>query len=358
MIRVGIIGCGKIADQHAEEIQKLPGSEIVGVLDSEVLMAKQLCERFKIPHYFTEVDKLLDAVSPGVVHITTPPQSHFELGMRCFQAGCSVYMEKPFTVNLKEAETLIEETRKRKVKITVGHNYQFNQVAREMRSLIQNGFLGGPPLHMESYYCYDLGDEGYAKALLADKGHWVRKLPGKLLHNNISHGICKIAEFFPSDTPVVVAHGFTSPLLKKIGEIDILDELRVILSDGKSTTAYYTFSSQLKPPLHQFCIYGPRNSIFIDDNTQTIIRHRGSRYKSYLNRFIPPFTYGKQYLGNSLNNMKRFIRRDLHESSGLKYLIESFHRSVSDGAPLPIPYREVLLTAKIMEQVFEQLHAE
>ena len=48
---------------------------------------------------------------------------------------------------------------------------------------------------MESYYCYDLTDPGYARALLGDKQHWVRQLPGQLLHNIISHGIARIAEF-------------------------------------------------------------------------------------------------------------------------------------------------------------------
>ena len=41
--------------------------------------------------------------------------------------------------------------------------------------------------------------------------------------------------------------------------------------------------------------------------------------------------------------------------SGMKYLIESFYRSISEGDPLPIPYREILLTAKIMDEIFEQL---
>ena len=48
---------------------------------------------------------------------------------------------------------------------------------------------------MESYYCYDLSEPGYATALLGDQQHWVRRLPGKLLHNIISHGVARIAEF-------------------------------------------------------------------------------------------------------------------------------------------------------------------
>ena len=85
---------------------------------------------------------------------------------------------------------------------------------------------------MESYYCYDLTDPNYAKALLSDKSHWIRRLPGKLLHNIISHGIARIAEFIPGDSPHISAHGFVSPLLKRIGENEIVDELRVTISDA------------------------------------------------------------------------------------------------------------------------------
>ena len=48
-----------------------------------------------------------------------------------------------------------------------------------MRALIAAGYIGGQPLHMESDYYYELGPGAYAGALLGDKKHWVRRLPGK-----------------------------------------------------------------------------------------------------------------------------------------------------------------------------------
>ena len=71
----------------------------------------------------------------------------------------------------------------------------------ECDALIQSGFLGGSPVHMESYYCYEIAPSGYAGALLGDKKHWVRRLPGMLLHNIISHGVARIAEFLTGDSP-------------------------------------------------------------------------------------------------------------------------------------------------------------
>jgi predicted dehydrogenase len=355
MLRIGIIGCGKIADSHAEQIQRIRDCQIVGACDQEELMARQFQERFGAKHYFGDVGKFLDE-GYDVVHITTPPQSHFELGKLCLESGCHVYIEKPFTVKSKEAEDLINLAIGKGLKITVGHDDQFTHAARRMRGLVRSGYLGGHPVHMESYYCYDLGDESYAKTLLGDKGHWVRTLPGKLLHNVISHGISKIVEFLLNDKPQVVAHGFTSRLLRGMAENEIIDELRVIINDDDRVTAYFTFSSQMRPGLHGLRIFGPRNGLVVDHDEQTVIKLRGSLYKSYLEKFVPQFVFAGQYVSNALINMKYFLKRDLHMKSGMKFLIESFYQSVREGREIPISYREILLTARIMEDIFQQIY--
>src|SRR5882762_1341169 len=247
MLKVAIVGCGKIADSHASQIQRIPGCEIVAVCDREPLMASQLCERSHAKQHFSDLHEMLKQARPDVVHITTPPESHFELARLCLEAGCHVYLEKPFTLYATETEKLIALANEKKLKITAGHDDQFTHVARRMRSLVAEGYLGGPPVHLESYYCYELSGSAYASALLGDKRHWVRRLPGKLLQNIISHGIARIAEFMTSDSPKVIAYGFRSPFLKKMGETEIIDELRVIISDEDQVTAYFTFSSQMRP---------------------------------------------------------------------------------------------------------------
>src|SRR5436190_2410260 len=231
MLKVALVGCGKIADSHASQIQRIHGCEIVGVCDREPLMAKQLYDRFPIHAHFSDLNRLLEQARPDVVHITTPPASHFDIARTCLEHGCHVYVEKPFTLCADEAETLVALARRTALKLTAGHDDQFTHAARRMRALIQSGYLGGPALHMESYYCYDLTEPGYAKALLGDRHHWVRKLPGRLLHNIISHGIARIAELLTTDAPKVIAHGFVSPLLRRMGEDEIVDELRVIVSE-------------------------------------------------------------------------------------------------------------------------------
>ena len=101
----------------------------------------------------------------------------------------------------------------------------------------------------------------------------LRRLPGKLLDNIISHGIARIAEFLP--------HGDLTdrlwtcqPLTKSIGETDIVDELRVIISADELTTAYFTFSSQMRPLMHEFRIYGSKNGLLLDQDHEVLLRLR------------------------------------------------------------------------------------
>ena len=357
MIKVGIIGCGKVADQHATQIRRIADAEIVAVCDSEPLMAAQMFERFNARKYFTNVKEMLNARMVDVVHITTPPQSHFELGRLCLQAGCHVYIEKPFTLVTAEAEELVKIANDAGLKLTAGHNAQFTHAMVRMRELVKSGYLGGDPVHMESHYCYEFGDASYAKALLGDSNHWVRKLPGSLLQNIISHGIGKIAEFLAGDKPLVIAHGFTSQFLKRIGQDDILDEVRVIIRDQNSTTAYFTFSSQIGPAIHQFRLYGPKNSLIVDDDNQIVTMVKGGEYKSFARYFVPPLDYAGQYLDNWGRNVRKFLRSDFHLpfDAGMKTLIEQFYKAISDGGPLPLSYKEIVVTARIMDGIFEQL---
>jgi predicted dehydrogenase len=355
-LKAAIVGCGKIADEHARHIQRIDGSTIVGFYDAEPLMARQMQERFGGAPCFADLDDLLSAARPDVVHITTPPQGHYALAMRCLEAGCHVLVEKPFTMTTDEAEKLLAAATRRDLKITVDHNLQFSDAAIKMRALVREGFLGGPAVHLESYYCYNLGDAGYARAFLSDSGHWLRALPGGLLQNVISHGIARIAEHMTTDSPSVTAMGFTSPFLKSLGEHDLLDELRVLIKGG-STTAYFTFSSQMHPQVSQFRVFGPRNGLFLDDNQQVVVRLNGKRHKSYLENFVAPLQMSSQFFKGSASNVRGFLARRLTMDAGMNELIARFYRAIVADDPLPVSHREILLTSRIMDAIFAQISA-
>jgi predicted dehydrogenase len=355
MLRVAIVGCGKVADQHVQAIHRIPDCEIVSLCDRELLMAKQLGERCGVSECFSDLTEMLRATTPNVVHITTPPQSHYSVAKECLEFGSHVYLEKPFTVTAAEAEALIQLALSGDLKVTAGNNYQFTLEMLEMRRLVEQGFLGGKPVHLESYWSYDLGDLKYAGAFLGSRTHWVRQLPGQLFHNIISHGIAKLAEFLDDELTNIFATAQQSQQLRCLGAEEVLDELRVLIRDKSGTTAFFCFSTQIKG-LNQLRVYGQSGSIAADIITGSLVRNRTRSYKSYLTYFIPPLKNAHEHFRNARVNVANFLRRRLYQDFGMKELIERFYNSIREGGDPPIPYREIILTARIMDEIFAQVY--
>ena len=357
MLRVGIIGCGKIADQHALAIRRIGDCKIAALCDRELLMAKQLGERIGVSDCFSDLEEMLRVAKPDVIHITTPPQSHYSLATKCLESGSHVYVEKPFTVTADQTETVIQLAESRRLKATAGHNLQFTLEMLEMRRLLREGFLGGKPIHVESHFSYSLEDTTYVGPMLGSRTHWVRQLPGQLLHNVVSHGIAKLVEFLDDDLAEVIATAHQSQQLQKLGGQEVLDELRVLIRDAAGTTAFFCFSTQIKPPMNRLRICGPANSLIVDHSSGTVFRLKNRSYKSYLTYFVPPLSYAREHFRNARTNLANFLRQRLYQDFGMRELIEQFYQSIRTSGPVPIPYRQILLTARIMDEIFDQIYS-
>jgi predicted dehydrogenase len=321
-------------------------------------MAGQLADRFHVPHIFTDAVRMLREAKPDAVHITTPAQSHFPLGRLCLEAGCHVYMEKPFTETAAETEALLRLARDKKRRITVGHNLQFSPEAIRMRELVKSGFLGGPPVHMETVQCYSHDEPTYGRIVLADPNHWVRRLPGSLSHNLISHGISKIAEFLEGEDPQIISLSFSSPFLRGLGLTDIVDEVRATIRDERGTTAFFLFTTQFGTGSNELRLYGKSANLVLDNTNRTVLRVRPSNYKSYMRYFFAPWTDAREQMRNSFRNMKLFARSDFHMDYGMKKLMQLFYSAVREDRPDPIPAAEILRTSRIMEKIFRQMPAQ
>ena len=353
--RVAIIGCGMIADQHADQLCYLPNCELVAACDTDELMAGQLAGRFRVPHVFTDAHEMLRAGGIDAVHITTPAQSHFPLARLCLEAGCHVYLEKPFTETAAQAGELLNLAQTVGRRITVGHNLQFSPEALRMRRLVHDGFLGGPPVHVESIQCYSHDDPTYGRVVLADPSHWVRRLPGSLLHNLISHGVSKIAEFLEGESPELVSISFSSPYLVQHNHADIVDEVRAVLRDERGTTAFFLFTTQFGAASNELRLFGTAGNLVLDNGYRTVLRVPPSRHKSYLRYFLAPLAHAREQARNTLINMRQFSRKEFQMDFGMRKLMELFYRAVREGGPDPIPMAEIRRTARIMEAIFEQM---
>jgi hypothetical protein len=135
----------------------------------------------------------------------------------------------------------------------------------------------------------------------------------------------------------------------------VVDELRAILHCGDGTTAYFTFSTQLAAANNQIWLYGKKASLMADSTNRMLVPIRQVGYKSYLRFFLTPLIYAGAYRRNSWQSVKQFLKKDFHMDYSMKMLIQSFYRSIQDKTPPPIPYREILTTAWMMDDIFAQI---
>ncbi len=349
------MGCGQIADGHISEIRKLDNAEVVAVCDQENLMAMQATSRHGVPACYDDFGEMLRKETPDVVHITTPPQAHLLLARAALDAGCHIYVEKPFTPKYRETVELISYAERKNLKLTIGHIYLFDPPALALRELVKEGVIGDP-VHVESFYGYNLAGP-FGRAILGDGSHWVHRLPGKLLQNNIDHLLNKVAEFITDERPRIQVHGEVRRTIR-FGDVrdTMPDELRLMIL-GESVSAYATFSSHIKPAAHFLRLYGTRNIAHADFVARTVTLEREPTLPSALGRLLPAFDMGRQYRREGWKNVRRFLRSDFHFFAGMHTLIARFYDSILNDAPPPIPHRDIARIGWMMDEIFRQLES-
>jgi predicted dehydrogenase len=133
-MKAALIGAGQIARQHLACLQGLPGVEIAAVCDLSPSVAEAAAERHQVGRWYTDYRKMLDEVRPNVVHVTTPPNSHYRLASDALNAGSHVIVEKPATVTFDELDGLLHRATERHLALVEDYNYLFNTPPREAKS--------------------------------------------------------------------------------------------------------------------------------------------------------------------------------------------------------------------------------
>jgi predicted dehydrogenase len=350
-LKIAIVGCGKIADAHVEEIRKIPSVQLSAVCDLEPIMAEQLAVRYGVPRWYSDVACMLESEKPDVLHITTPPQSHLALTRQAVAAGCHVFVEKPVAPRHCDAQAIIACAVAGERKLAVNYWPRFEAPSLELRRLHETGVLG-TPVHVESYIGYDLSGE-FGMALKRDPEHWVRRLPGKLFQNVIDHVVNKITPFLTDDQPFIEAVAWRA----EPGEGDLLDELRVIIR-GAQTSAYATFCAHARPVGQTLRVYGTKNTAYADFAARTVVLGRKQGFPSALGRLFPPFLVAKDYLRQGLKNVNSFSHARFHFFDGMRRLLTEFYLSIEQDSAPPISYDEILRVSAIMERIFDQVYPE
>src|SRR2546423_7302135 len=141
-VKFGVIGYGYWGPNVVRNLQSLTSTEIVAVCDKSYASRKRIHKAYPGVYVSADASEVLSSPEIDAVAIVTPVWTHFELAKAALENGKHVFVEKPFTTNLAQAEELIELAEGKKLQIMVDHTFLFTGAVKKIKQLLEKEELG------------------------------------------------------------------------------------------------------------------------------------------------------------------------------------------------------------------------
>lgn len=325
MVRVAIIGCGKIARAHVPYIRAYKQAVLVGVCDVNRKQAESMARRFNVSKVYSDPMKLLSEQQLDVVHILTPPQTHADLAIAAMEAGVHVLVEKPMAVSLEEADLMVKTAQRTGMRLCVDHNRLFDPVMLQARQMVAGGALG-EVVGVEAF-------QGYVRVPrngLNGEESWVSRLPGGILQNIAPHPISLLLAFMPEAKLVSVATKHTG-----FCPGTPFEEVRAVF-EGERGLGLLTFSLSPQPYLNYLTVYGSQASLQINLNNNTLIVYKDRRLPKLLAKSWFNIDQCLQLLSSTVKSSFQVLTGKMNFYPGMGTLIQRYYSCLEHGGPPPV----------------------
>ena len=143
-LRVGVIGCGGIAQTHIKYLKKYPGVSIVCGADIEPAALDRMRDSHGVTLLFDDYNKMLKEVGDAVdaISICTPNGVHYEAAMAAANAGKHILCEKPMAMNAEQCQEMAYAAKANNVEFVIGFQHRFEPKSKVIRDMVQSGALG------------------------------------------------------------------------------------------------------------------------------------------------------------------------------------------------------------------------
>jgi len=141
-LRCVVIGFGYWGPHLVRNIRNCEDIELVAIADREESRRNKAFEIYPKVEITESVDLALSLGSIDIAVIATPAASHFDIAMKCLNAGCHLLVEKPLSTSYQKANTLVVEAEKRGLTLMVDHTFLYSSAVDRMRKLVKTGELG------------------------------------------------------------------------------------------------------------------------------------------------------------------------------------------------------------------------
>jgi len=151
MLKAGVLGAGHLGKIHLRLLNQSEKYELVGFYDADEANAKKVVEEFGYT-YFDTIEGLIDAVD--MVDIVTPTLSHYDCAKKAIAKGKHIFIEKPITNTVEEAEHIRELLAQHDIRGQVGHVERFNPAFIAVRDQVNN------PMFIETHRLAEFNPRG------------------------------------------------------------------------------------------------------------------------------------------------------------------------------------------------------
>ncbi len=144
-VRIGIIGCGGIANgKHMPALAKVPQAEMVAFCDIVIERAEKAAKQFGIPgaKVYEDYKQLLEDKTIDVVHVLTPNRAHSLITVDALDAGKHVMCEKPMAINSIEAQKMLDAAKRNGKKLTIGYQNRQRNDSQFLKAEADAGTFG------------------------------------------------------------------------------------------------------------------------------------------------------------------------------------------------------------------------
>jgi predicted dehydrogenase/nucleoside-diphosphate-sugar epimerase len=320
-MRIGVIGCGGIANVQVPFILQRKGRQIVAVCDQDEKRASEFKQLFRIPKSYTCVSQLLQEQRPDVVHVITPPQAHASVALQAIEAGCHVFVEKPMAASVDDADAMIEAAKARGVKLCVDHNQLFDPVTLRARRLVEEGFVGSV-IGIESYYGFDISQ--------VSPRRWVDALFGGMFQDVAPHPLSLILYFLEDPIELHTASLGNGSLGARTP-----GELRVLMK-GKNAVGTVSISMAIKPHVNFLKIYGSKAILNADLNNMILSIQRSRPLPKAAARGLMSVEEGIQLATGAVGTAFKFVLGRIKSYPGMGNIINAFYDSVEHDRAVPV----------------------
>ncbi|HEY9828737.1 MAG TPA: Gfo/Idh/MocA family oxidoreductase [Stenomitos sp.] len=142
IFNIGVIGCGYWGPNLIRNFSEIPGTKVKIVSDFSIDLLKKVQSRYPTIKITTDCQDIFTDPEIDAVAIATPVSTHFDLALAALQAGKHVWVEKPMTATVQQAERLIDEAKRRNLVLMVDHTFVYTGAVRKMQELVAGNVLG------------------------------------------------------------------------------------------------------------------------------------------------------------------------------------------------------------------------